>query len=191
MSGCTIRLYELADEDELQAAVVESAAEVGQWMGWCHPEYSRDDARRWILTQQELARQGLAYEFSIRSETGSFLGGCGVNQVNKANRFANLGYWVRISAMGRGVAPVAARLVADQIFRETDLIRLEIVCAIDNVRSQRVAEKIGAVREGVLRSRLLVPSGPSDAVMYSLVRGPMKEPANKRMERTRKPRRSS
>jgi RimJ/RimL family protein N-acetyltransferase len=72
--------------------------------------------------------------------------------------------------MGRGVAPAAVRLVAEHAFRETDLVRLEIVCAVGNVRSQRVAEKAGAVREGVLRNRLLLPSGPSDAVMFSLVR---------------------
>jgi RimJ/RimL family protein N-acetyltransferase len=166
-----IRLYGLADAEDLQSAVEESAAEVGQWMGWCHPQYSLDDARQWIVTQQEFARQGLAYEFAIRGETGNFLGGCGVNQVNKANLFGNLGYWVRTSAMGRGVAPAAARLVADHVFRETDLIRLDIVCALGNVRSQRVAEKVGAVPEGVLRKRLLIPSGPSDAVMFSLVRG--------------------
>jgi RimJ/RimL family protein N-acetyltransferase len=90
--------------------------------------------------------------------------------MSKANRFANLGYWVRTSAMGCGVAPAAVRLVAEYAFRETDLIRLEIVCAVGNLRSQRVAEKIGAVREGVLRSRLLLPTGPSDAVMYNLLR---------------------
>jgi RimJ/RimL family protein N-acetyltransferase len=93
-----------------------------------------------------------------------------VNQVNKANRFANLGYWVRAAAMGRGVAPTAARLVAEEVFRRTDLVRLEIVCAVGNVRSQRVAEKIGALREAVLRRRLAIPGGVSDAVMYSLVR---------------------
>jgi RimJ/RimL family protein N-acetyltransferase len=49
-------------------------------------------------------------------------------------------------------------------------MRLEIVCAVGNVRSQRVAEKVGALKEGVLRNRLLLPSGPSDAVMFSLVR---------------------
>jgi ribosomal-protein-serine acetyltransferase len=170
MGGPTIRLYEMADAEELRAAVVASAAEVGRWMGWCHPRYSLDDARKWILSQQEINRQGLAYEFAVRSAAGAYLGGCGVNNVNRANRFANLGYWIRTSAMGRGVAPAAVRLVADRVFRDTDLIRLEIVCAIGNVRSQRVAEKAGAVREGVLRNRLLIPSGPSDAVMYSLIR---------------------
>jgi ribosomal-protein-serine acetyltransferase len=171
VSICKIRHYELADAEDLTIAVVESAAEVGQWMGWCHLGYSLDEARDWIRTQQELTRQGLAYEFAILDDAGHYLGGCGVNQVNRASRFANLGYWVRTSQMGRGVAPAAARLVADLVFRETDLMRLEIVCAVGNVRSQRVAEKVGAVREGVLRQRLVIPSGPSDAVMYSLVRG--------------------
>jgi ribosomal-protein-serine acetyltransferase len=94
-----------------------------------------------------------------------------VNHIDKANRMANLGYWVRTSATGCGVAPSAARLLADWAFRETDLVRLEIVCAVGNVRSQRVAERVGAVREGVLRQRLAIPGGHSDAVMYSLVRG--------------------
>ena len=170
MNTCSIRLYEPGDAAEMQAAVVESAAEVGRWMGWCHPRYSLDDARQWILTQQELARQGQAYEFAICSDTGDYLGGCGINHVNKIDRFANLGYWVRSSATGRGVAPAAVRLVADYAFRETDLNRLEIVVAVDNIRSQRVAEKVGAIWEGVLRRRLVIPDGPSDAVMYSLVR---------------------
>jgi RimJ/RimL family protein N-acetyltransferase len=170
VSICKVKLYEPADAEELAVAVVESVAEVGQWMEWCHPGYSLEEARIWIRSQQELMRQGLSYEFAIRDEAGRYLGGCGVNQVNKANRFANLGYWVRTSAMGRGVAPTAARLVADHVFRETNLERLEIVCAVGNTRSQRVAEKVGAVREGVLRRRLMTPRGPSDAVMYSLVR---------------------
>ena len=149
---------------------MESVEEIGAWMAWCHPGYSLEDAEQWILRQCELAQQGLAYEFSVRDQRGAFLGGCGVNQVNLVNRLANLGYWVRTSAMGRGVASAAARMVAERVFRETDLVRLEIVCAVGNVRSQRVAVKVGAVREGVLRSRLVLPQGVSDAVMYSLVR---------------------
>jgi ribosomal-protein-serine acetyltransferase len=169
MSACAIRLYQQGDAEHLHAAARESVAEVSPWMGWCHPQYSIDEAREWITAQEQLARQDLAYEFAIWSE-GRYLGGCGINQINMANRFANLGYWVRASAMGRGVAPAAARLVAEYAFRETDLVRLEIVCALGNVRSHRVAEKVGAVREGVLRNRLLLSSGPSDAVMFSLAR---------------------
>lgn len=170
MSACTVRLYEPADAEDLRAAAVESAAEVGRWMGWCHPGYSLADARGWIASQEDLVRRGLAYEFAIHDGSGRYVGGCGVNQVNRALRLANLGYWIRTSETGRGVAAEAVRLVAARVFDETDLIRLEIVCAVGNVRSQRVAEKVGATREGVLRQRLIIPGGPSDAVMYGIVR---------------------
>lgn len=86
-----------------------------------HERYPLDEARQWIGIQKELADQVIAYEFAIHDEADCFLGGCGINQISKANRFANLGYRVRTSAMGRGVAPAAARLVAEYAFRETDL----------------------------------------------------------------------
>jgi ribosomal-protein-serine acetyltransferase len=170
MSPCTVRLYQQEDVEGIHVAALESVAEVYPWLAWCHPRYTLDEARQWVMLQIELARQRKAFEFVIVGESGRLLGGCGVNQINSMNRLANLGYWVRTSAAGRGVAPAAVRQVAAYAFRETDLIRLEIVVAVGNTRSQRVAEKVGAVREGVLRSRVLLPSGPSDAVMYSLVR---------------------
>src|SRR5712691_5832046 len=86
------------------------------------------------------------------------------------HRFGNLGYWVRTSATGRGVARAAVRQLADFAFRNTELVRLEIVCAVGNQRSQRVAERAGAVREGVLRDRLLLHGQAVDAIMYSLTR---------------------
>jgi len=54
-------------------------------------------------------------------------------------------------------------------FRNLDLNRLEILIAVDNRASQRVAEKVGAVREGVLRNRLVVRDKVHDAVMFSLI----------------------
>jgi RimJ/RimL family protein N-acetyltransferase len=85
------------------------------------------------------------------------------------HQFGNLGYWVRTSAAGRGVASKASRLVARFGFEELGLHRIEILAAVSNVASQRVAEKIGAAREGVLRKRLLIRGEPQDAVMFSLV----------------------
>ena len=47
--------------------------------------------------------------------------------------------------------------------------RIEIVAAVGNRRSQRVAEKVGAAREGILRNRLKIGEVWHDAVMFSLV----------------------
>jgi RimJ/RimL family protein N-acetyltransferase len=170
MSLCTVRLYQLGDAEAIHAAALESVAEIYPWMAWCRANYALAESRQWIRLQIEAARQKKAFELVIVGEGGRLLGGCGINQINSMHRFANLGYWVRTSATGRGVAPAAVQQAAAYAFRETDLNRLELVIAVANRRSQRVAEKVGATREGVLRSRLVLPSGPSDAVMYSLVR---------------------
>jgi hypothetical protein len=81
---------------------------------------------------------------------------------------ANLGYWVRTSATGHGVATRAARLVAQFGIEKIGLLRVEIVVAIGNIASMRVAEKAGAKREGILRNRLVGRDKVLDAVMHSL-----------------------
>jgi len=45
---------------------------------------------------------------------------------------------------------------------------------VANAASHRVAAKLGAVREGVLRQELVLPSGPSDVVLYSILRGELR-----------------
>jgi ribosomal-protein-serine acetyltransferase len=170
VANCSLRAYALEDAKPLWEAARESVADVFPWLPWCHSEYSLAEAAEWIGARATLAAQGLEYMFAIVGPEDRLLGGCGLNQINRIHRFANLGYWVRSSATGRGVATEAVRQVAEFAFRETDLLRLEIVCALGNARSQRVAVRAGARREGVLRNRLLVHGQPLDAVMYSLVR---------------------
>lgn len=168
---CSIRAYEAADADVLWEAARESVAEVSPWLPWCHAQYSRAEAVEWIRTRAPLAEAGQEYSFAIVGTDGRFLGGCGINQINPTHRFGNLGYWVRTSATGRGVATAAVRQVAEFAFRRTELVRLEIVCMVTNERSRRVAARAGAASEGVLRHRLLLRGQPVDAVMHSLVRG--------------------
>jgi RimJ/RimL family protein N-acetyltransferase len=98
------------------------------------------------------------------------LGGVGLNFINRVHQFANLGYWTRTSASGKGIASQAARLVALFGLEQLGLQRIEIVAALPNLASQRVAEKIGAVREGVLRKRLRIRGEAEDAILFSLVR---------------------
>jgi len=166
----TIRPLEEADADDLASAVQESVAEISPWMVWCTPDYASDHALTFIRAAMAGAAEGASYDFAVVDEAGVLCGVCGVNHVNDVDRFANLGYWIRTSRSRRGFAPAAALAVAEWTFANTQLNRLEIVVAVHNVKSHRVAEKVGAAREGVLRNRLLVGGHPSDAVMYSLVR---------------------
>jgi RimJ/RimL family protein N-acetyltransferase len=78
--------------------------------------------------------------------------------ISRMTGVANLGYWVRSSLAGRGIAPAAVLQLVSWAFQHTALHRLEIVVAVGNRRSQHVAEKVGAHRDAVLRKRTEVTS---------------------------------
>jgi len=165
-----IRTYRAEDVNALFEAVRESIVEVGHWLPWCHQEYSIEEARQFIISRASSSQGDEWYSFGIfEAAGGRFLGGVGINFINRAHQFANLGYWVRTSAAGHGIATMATRAAARFGFDKLGLHRIEIVAAVDNIASQRVAEKVGATREGILRSRLLIGGSSVDAVMFSLV----------------------
>jgi RimJ/RimL family protein N-acetyltransferase len=160
----------VADAAAVFAAVTESMAELTPWMPWCHPGYSIHESYSWLQLQTAAFDRGDAYEFAITTADGAYLGGCGLNQIDRANNRANLGYWVRTSAARRGVATSAVVALRDWGFARTSLIRLEIVIAVENAASRRVAEKSGALLEGVLRDRLVLEGSAHDAAMFSITR---------------------
>lgn len=64
----------------------------------------------------------------------------------------------------------AVKLLSKWGFENTDLMRFEIKCAVENVRSQRVAEKTGAIREGIRKSCLEIHGKKHDAVVSTVER---------------------
>jgi RimJ/RimL family protein N-acetyltransferase len=68
-----------------------------------------------------------------------------------------------------GIATTATLLLSDFGFKQLNLNRIEILVAIENKASQRVAVKAGAMREGLLRNRLLLYGKIHEAVMFSLI----------------------
>ena len=172
LSGDYFLLRPFHDDDvnSLYEAVRESLAEVSPWLSWCHQDYSIDESRQFISSRAQAADSGEWYSFGIfEKDTGTFVGGVGLNFINRVHQLGNLGYWVRTTAAGRGIATQAARLMARFAFEQVGLHRVEIVAAVPNIASQRVAEKTGALREGVLRNRLLIRGVSHDAVMFSLI----------------------
>ncbi len=168
-SSVALRRYQADDVLSHYEAVSESIADIYPWMPWCHPGYTVEESRDWVMFCLDTWGKP-NYEFVIVEQvTGRFLGAIGLNQINRVHDFANLGYWVRSGAAGRGIAVVAARLCAQFGFEELKLRRLEIVVDVDNRRSQRVAEKAGATREGIARQRCKLGATWRDAVMFSLL----------------------
>lgn len=165
-----LRPYRKDDIKATFEAIRESIAEMSVWLPFAHKDYSIKESRAWIKQRPGEWKKGNSYEFVILdAKDDSCMGGCGINQIDYNNLLANLGYWIRSGRTGHGAAPAAARLLAEWGLKALGLKRIEIVVATGNLRSQRVAEKAGAKREGILRNRILVRDKTYDAVMFSLI----------------------
>ena len=163
-----LRPFRLDDAPALCYAVRESLEELSPWMSWATNGYSEQTAREYIAIARARWEEHTFYAFAIlRGE--DLLGACTLSSLHPIYHFCNLGYWVRTSCHGQGIAGRAAKLTARFAFEQLGLIRVEIVIAVGNRASLRVAEKIGAHPEGVLLNRMVVGKSISDAHMYSLL----------------------
>ena len=168
--GLLLRPYQAQDAPALYCAVRESVASVGRWLPWCHAGYSEADSVAWIAHCAECWNRGDQYTFAIFDDTTArFLGAVGLSHRNREHNFASIGYWVRESAHGRGIAARAGRPVAQFGFDVVKLSRIEILAAVENRASRCTAENIGARFEAVARNRLSTPQGVVDAAAYALI----------------------
>jgi len=165
-----LRQFALDDVPSLFNAISESMTQLSAWMVWAHPHYSMEDTQAFVLKCRPGWEKGEQYSFAIVDvQDGQFLGSVGLSAVNRAHGFANLGYWVRTRKTRHGVATSATRLAARFSFETLALNRVELLVPTANIPSQRVAEKAGAKREGLLRKRLRLNAIAHDAFVYSLV----------------------
>ncbi len=83
---------------------------------------------------------------------------------------AEIGYALTTSAQGRGTATQALLQLLADLFAQAPIERIEARCAVDNLASQRVLDKIGFTREGLLRSYFQLAGRRVDNHLYALLR---------------------
>jgi ribosomal-protein-serine acetyltransferase len=110
---------------EFLAAVRESQASLARWLPWCHADYGQVDVERWYDTADALWLSRAGCPMTLRdAETGRLLGGVGIHDILLyGKREAEIGYWVRLSARGRGVASTAIRAAAAFAFTRAGALR--------------------------------------------------------------------
>jgi RimJ/RimL family protein N-acetyltransferase len=165
-----LRPFRSDDAIPLYQAVRESLTELKPWMSWAHDAYLQADAADFIRITRARWEEKTLFAFAIiDSKTGDVLGGCSLSHKHPIFHYCNLGYWVRTSRHGEGIAGCAAKLASRYGFEHGGIIRAEVVIAVGNDKSIRVAEKIGAHYEGILLNRMVVGKSIIDAHMYSII----------------------
>lgn len=168
--GIALRAWQKADARAI-VECIDGDPEITRWLDQVPQPYGLADAYAYIGGIGESA-------FAIvDAGSGRLLGSIGLHW-NDDRDVAEIGYWLRADARGRGVATRALVLAAGWALARPGVGRLQLRADVENAPSRRVAEKAGFRLEGVLRSAHWNPrlGRRQDWALYSLLPGEQADP---------------
>lgn len=182
-----LRCFEPHDTESLKALVDANLDRLRPWMDWARDEPTGFEEKlrlvRRFRADFDLGEK-LAYAVLARSNRPvdpqplagaprddpgeTLLGACALH-VHADERWGEIGYWLAREATGKGLATEAAGALVRAAFEIERLQRVEIHCDADNVRSARVAERLGFACDATLRRRKERAGGERvDRMVWSL-----------------------
>ena len=105
--------------------------------------------------------------FAAVDDAGAFVGLAVVVRIDRTARECELGYIVAPAHRGSGAATQMLRLLTEHAFERLDMERVALRISSGNTASERVAERNGYVREGLLRAVYVKPGVRADTSIWS------------------------
>jgi len=168
-----LRLQRFARRDgqTLDEAIRASLPDLNQWLPWARLDYTQTDTTSFIRESLQAWKEERAWDYSIRSKDDlrHHIGNISFWTVSKLGKIAEIGYWVRSDETSRGVCTGAVALLLEEVFNSMGYHKVVLRIAVGNDASDRVAEKLGFTREGVLREELLIRGNWVDHTLWSLL----------------------
>ncbi|HEV2199074.1 MAG TPA: GNAT family protein [Bryobacteraceae bacterium] len=167
--GFELRLLEERHARPLFVAVEREREHLRPWLPWVEATHSEEDTLSFI--RSVLAQFAENRGFAAGIWTGARLAGTiGVHRIDWLNRRVEIGYWLGREYEGRGIMTAACRAVVTHLFRELELHRVEIRCAVENAKSAAIAKRLGFALEGTLREAQLADGRYRDLLVFGMLR---------------------
>jgi RimJ/RimL family protein N-acetyltransferase len=170
-----VRCYLPGDGPLLTEALNASYEHLSTFMDWAKPDQSVEESETTVrkFRAKYLSNEDYALGVFTPDET-RLLGGSGFHLREWAglpNQSAEIGMWIRGDAAGQGLGTRVLRALLTWGFVEWPWERLAWRCDGRNIASQRVAEKGGMQREGILRAhRRFADGSRQDTHCYAILK---------------------
>ena len=124
--------------------------------------YSREDAADFVRSSPFAFTERRAIQFAIDSGVGDereFAGAISIHSIKLADHAGELGYWMAPEFRGKNICSTAAELITEFALDSIGFNRIEALVDHNNIASQKVLQKSGFEREGLLRKKVTKESG--------------------------------
>lgn len=159
------------DAPTLDDAIRASLTDLNQWLPWARMDYASGDTSAFIRDSIQAWKEDRAWDYSIRfkTEPGRHVGNVSLWTVSKLGKIGEIGYWVRSDETSKGICTEAVDCVLGEAYGAMGYHKVVLRIAIGNQASDRVAEKLGFTKEGILREELLIRGNWVDHSLWSLL----------------------
>jgi ribosomal-protein-alanine N-acetyltransferase len=166
-----LQRFSRKDATTLDDAIRASLTDLNEWLPWARMDYTSSDTTAFIRESVHAWKEERAWDYSIRlkDDPGRHIGNISMWTVSKLGKISEIGYWVRSDEVSQGVCTEAVDLVLREGFATLGYHKTVLRIAIGNTASDRVAQKLGFTREGVLREELLIRGNWVDHSLWSLL----------------------
>ena len=171
LAGTIIRLEPLSESHVLDLAAVGLDDNIWRYMLYGKIR-TEEDLRAWVLDILERQSRGTDLPFAvILQASGRAIGATRYLEIHPEHRGLEIGgTWYGLAYQRTAVNTEAKYLLLRHAFESLDCIRVQFKTDLRNERSQRALERIGALKEGILRNHIITPEGYTrDSVYYSII----------------------
>jgi ribosomal-protein-serine acetyltransferase len=166
--GVELRELDEPHADELFRLTDRNRTYLRRWLPWLDGTRCAQDSLFYIRAVRKRILLYSELHFGICVD-GRIAGTLGTHAVDRINSRTSIGYWLDEDCQGRGIVTDCVAALLDHLFGELGLHRVGIQCAVGNLRSQAVPERLGFVREGVAREEEWLYDHFVDHVCYGIL----------------------
>jgi len=165
----TLRKVRVKSAEEIYECIEASREFLREWLPWVDETKSPQDTEKYIKSVQHDrgALRDLVFEVWYRDEIAGLLA---MKDIDKLNNKAEIGYWLGMKAVGKGIMIRSCRALIDHAFTELHLNKIWIRCAVDNQSSCNIPKQLGFTYEGIERQGEYLHGRYIDIKIYSLLR---------------------
>jgi len=170
-----LRLLEESDADDIFKIINTERDYLGEWLPFVAFTQQLEDSQAFVqsvLSVDEAHRDPI---FTIRCQD-QCIGLIGFKGTDYGNHKTELGYWLSESYQKKGIVTRSVIALCEWAFEKLFINRIQIKCAVGNIPSKNIPQRLGFQLEGIERAGELLSNGCyTDLEIYSLLKDEYKK----------------
>ncbi|MDR3651619.1 MAG: GNAT family protein [Paludibacter sp.] len=162
---------ELEDAEIIFQTINNEREYLSEWLPFVELTQLISDTQNFLESVSKNESNDLTFGIYFQHK---FVGLVGLKDIDLDNKKTEIGYWLSELYQHKGIITLSCRTLIKYAFDEMNLNRIQLKAGTENVKSQRVAERLGFTREGIERDGELHSRGFVDLVVFGLLKADRK-----------------